>query len=68
MKTFIAEYNRTGSYGFYDERWLVVIAETSSVAMGLALEKEPDTEGRDWTIREINSEVSKAHRITSRCS
>jgi hypothetical protein len=68
MKTFLAEYSWHGSYGAYDDRWLVVIAETASVAMGLALEAESDTEGQYWTITEINNNVAKAHSITSRCS
>ena len=68
MKTFLAEYNWHGRYGVYDGRWLVVIAETTSAALGLALEAEPDTEGRDWTITEINNDVAKAHRVTLRCS
>ena len=68
VNTYWASYNWTGRYQSYDERELIVIAETASVALGLALEAEPDTSGDFWKITEIDNKTQSATRVASRSS
>ena len=65
MMTFIGNYEVSGSYGYYDNRYCVVIAETKEVALGLVLEEYPDTMARDWEILEVGYGI---HHITSASS
>lgn len=53
FKVFHCNWLYTGSYGSYEEYDCIVIAETESVALGMALYFYPDTDAARWTIEEI---------------
>ena len=55
MKVYIATYSWYGQFGAYDDRYLVVTANTASEALGLALAHEEDTLAADWTLEEIQT-------------
>jgi len=68
MKTWKAIYDWSGSWGAFEEKYYIIIAETKEVALGLALEAEPETAACNWTIELINNERAEAHYMTGRCS
>ena len=65
MKVFNARYFKSGPYGWFEEYEYVIVAETSSVALGMALETKIDSEAKDWTVTEIDTNTAAVHLISS---
>lgn len=55
MNVYIAVYYREFKFGGYEKIHSVVVANTTSEALGLALEDEPGTLAAHWKIEKINS-------------
>jgi len=68
MKVFIAEYGWSGSCGAYEDINAVVVAETASVALGLALTTYNHTAACDWRISEVQTESPGVIHISERSS
>jgi len=54
MKLYTGNYYDTFGYGAYQSYGCIVKAETESVALGLCLEKYPNTVVGNWTIEELD--------------
>ena len=54
MNIYCVTYTLHGRYQYYEEEFLVVVAETSAVALGLALESKPKSHASDWAIVQIS--------------
>lgn len=50
MNIYLCEYCWNGSYGFSISIKCLVSAQTERVALGLCLEKYPETNDRNWDI------------------
>ena len=55
LKTFIASYYWSGRCQAFESIESVIVAETKQVALGLALENNPDTKAKHWTIEELDT-------------
>lgn len=53
MKVFTAIYRWTGSYGAYDDRDYIVVANTANEALDFILAQADDTVAEYWTIEEV---------------
>ncbi len=68
MNIYQASYFMQYGHGAYDEYEYVVVANTESEALGLALEAEHSTKGEGWSITELGSSIPTAHYMSSRSS
>lgn len=55
-------------YGGYEEYDLIIMAETASVALGLALEYYPETRTGCWDIVELDTTERKVYEIAEQFS
>lgn len=68
FKVFHCNYSWRGSYGAYDEKHIIVVAETASRAHTWAVMDCPDTEPSLWTIVEIETTKDGSIYISGACS
>lgn len=54
LKTFIGSFYRSGRCNTYESIECIIVAETESVALGLALESYPDTSSAHWSFEELD--------------
>ena len=54
MKVYKAEYQWSGGMGAWEHSWHVVVANTETEALGLAMNEVPYSKAEDWEISEIN--------------
>ena len=66
-KVWHCTHDWRGGWGAYEENECVVIAETKSKAIGMALMAYPETNPQDWSATEIPLEEG-VHHISSRSS
>jgi len=65
MKVYTLSYSINWKFGGYESYEYIVIANTKSEALGLALEAKKDTKAKHWEITEIPTDVVAATYITS---
>lgn len=61
-KVYTAFYDENTScqcHPEYDTRFRVIVAATEAQALGFVLETESDTQGRDWSIYEVDTITPK---------
>ena len=68
MKVYNASYRETWRYGGFQEYEFIIIANTESEALGLALESSAGGKSNHWTIEEINTDKTFAYQISERSS
>lgn len=66
MKVYNASYSETWGYGGFQEYEFIIIANTESEALGLALDSEAGGKAEHWNIEEINTKEPFAHQVSER--
>ena len=61
-----ASYYSAGGYGSYQEAEYIICANTEAEALGFALEADPGTEARYWTISKIDTSRAGSTEILNR--
>jgi hypothetical protein len=68
LKVWTCIYSVTGSWGYYQDYYAVVVAETKQAALGWLLQSYPDAYAERWSIEELDTTVAGVTRITERSS
>lgn len=68
ISVYKAEYHRQFGRGAREEHHYVIIANTESEALGVALSQVEGSRVRDWEINEVDTSVVHADYITGRSS
>lgn len=66
MITFAAEYDRRGSYGYFEEIHSIVTASTRSEALGLLLNQYPETDVCWWNLTPLSLEAGEIYTLHRR--
>lgn len=67
-KVFHCHYHLSGSYGFFENHDIIVVAESASRAHTWAVMDYPNTSPMLWRIEEIPTNKDGSHHISSDCS
>ncbi len=65
-KVFYCSYRWSGRMGAYEEKEVIVIAETEGVALSLVVHEYADTVATDWTATEIPTDKQLVHHVSER--
>jgi len=68
LRVFRASYYWHGSYGAYEEKEYIVIANTKEEALGIVLEAEAKTNAKNWEVTEIDIDEAGTIHINERGS